>query len=104
MKSIIEGKRYNTDTATIIGSAGYGGSRRDFEHWEADLYVTKSGRYFLAGSGGPMSQYSKSIGQNQWSGSERIDPLSVEDAFAWAQRHLSAEKVQEYFSTMIEDA
>ena len=104
MKAIIHGVRYDTEKATLIGSYSYSSSG-DFNHWEATLYKTpRSNKYFLAGSGGPMSRYSQTIGQNEWSGGERIDPLTKEQAFEWAQQYLAAEEVEEHFADMIEDA
>lgn len=103
MKAIIDGKRYNTETAIKIGSDSYG-SGRDFHAWEATLYKTKNGNYFLAGSGGAMSSYGKQIGQNQWGGGSRIDPMTRTEAFEWSQEHLSPTQVEEYFGDMLEDA
>ena len=59
MKAIINGLRYDTDKATLIGEASHGYAS-DFQHWEAGLYKTpRSGRFFLAGSGGPMTRWSR---------------------------------------------
>ena len=106
MKSIINGTRYDTDKATLIGEAS-GGSEfvTDYRHWSAALYITpRSGRYFLAGRGGPMSRFAVSRGINEWSGGEGVHPMEREDAFAWAQEHLPAEVVEAQFADLIEDA
>jgi len=105
MKSIIHGVRYDTEKAHEIGSYSYGYNREDFHQWEATLYRTpQSGKYFLAGRGGPMSRYSQTIGQNEWSGGSRIDPLTKEQAFEWAQQYLKPEIIDHYFGDMVEDA
>jgi len=105
MKAIITGIRYDTEKATEIGGYSNGLSYSDFSHWEATLYTTpRSGRYFLSGSGGPMSRYSETIGQNEWSGGSRIDPLTKEQAFEWAQECLDPDTVERHFSDMVEDA
>jgi hypothetical protein len=55
VKKIIDGKLYDTKKATEIGSDNYG-QPGDFEYWAESLYVSASGRYFLAGEGGPPSR------------------------------------------------
>lgn len=103
MQQIIDGLRYDTDEATVIGSDGYG-SGGDFHHWEAALYVSKNGRYFLAGSGGAMSEYCQEIGQNSWTGGSRIDVLTEDQAFGWAEGHLKADVVEAFFGDRLKDA
>lgn len=108
MKVIINGVRYDTEKATLIGEAdniGGGISRTSIHFWEAELYVTpKSGRYFLAGRGGPMSRFARSEGNNSWSGGSGIHPMTREEAFAFAQEELPLETVEEHFADMVEDA
>lgn len=103
MIRIINGKRYNTKTATYIGNACYscGG---DFHHYDEDLYVTKKGAYFLKGIGGPMSRWSVSTGQNSWSGGSGIQVLDAQEALEWAERHLDEDDIAEFFADQIEDA
>ena len=62
MKQIINGKTYNTETATELGHYWNGLSDSDFRHISESLYRTKNGRYFLAGEGGPMTRYSHPVG------------------------------------------
>jgi hypothetical protein len=103
MKKIIEGKKYDTDTATMIASAESSCNRSDFGWWEEDLYRTPRGRYFVAGSGGPMSKYSRSIDANNWSGGEGMEVLTDAEALAWCERHsVDADVIAEHFQ--IEDA
>lgn len=108
MKAIINGTLYNTDTAIPLGSANNTGpqiSRTSAEWWEATLYRTpRSGRYFLAGRGGPMSMFAKSVGARTWSGGERIVPLDEPEAFSWAQEHLPTDEVEAAFPHLIEEA
>jgi len=109
MKKIIEGVRYDTEKAILIGEydnlcAGVD-SVTDFGYWEAGLYVTpKAGRYFLAGEGGAQTQFSRSIGQNSWSGGEGIIPMTKAEALAWAERYLDEDVVEEHFADMLVDA
>ena len=102
MKKIISGKMYDTDTARQIGIDGYGDGR-DFSSWTETLYQKRTGEFFLHGEGGPMSRYSRSIGQNQWTGGEQIIPISYENARKWAEEHLDAENYEAVFGIPSED-
>lgn len=109
MKQVIDGKLYNTETAIEIGSYWIGRtqwnglSTSDFRRVFEGLYRTKSGNYFLAGTGGHLTPYAESNGESSW-GSSRIIPLSKEEAFEWAQQHLSTDEVLKEFPDMIEEA
>lgn len=91
MKKVIKGAVCDTSTAKHIGSASYLDAH-DFAHWCERLYRTKSGRYFLYGEGGPASRYAVTIGQNEWSGGEKIQLLSRETAMEWAEEHLDGDE------------
>lgn len=101
MKKIINGKRYDTDTATLIGNAGYG-HPGDFEYWEENLYRKKTGEFFIHGEGGAMSKYSRKTGQNEWSGGEEIRPLTLREAQDWAEKYLDADEYEEIFGRIEE--
>lgn len=104
MKSIIEGLRFDTEKATLIGEASHG-NQGDFSCWEAGLYKTpRSGRYFLAGRGGPMTMFRRTVGTNEWSGGEKIIPVTEAEAFEWAQRELPDTAVETHFGHLIEEA
>lgn len=107
MKKIINGKRFDTKTATLIGKTDNLGSGvdsiTDFGYWEAGLYQTpRSKQFFLAGAGGPMSRFAMSTGQNQWSSGEGIIVLSHDDALAFAEAHFDPAVIEIFFN--IEDA
>lgn len=104
MKKIINGKLYDTDTARMLGSWENTWDTRDFGHVSEELYIKRTGEYFLYGEGGPSTRYAKTIGQNSWSGGAQIMPLSVEAAREWAEEHLSADKYAEIFGMPDEDA
>jgi hypothetical protein len=96
MKKIINGKRYDTATAKKIGDASHG-SNRDFRYWYEALYQKKTGEFFLYGEGGPSSKYSRSTGQNEWSGGEEINPLTLAEAQEWGEKYLDADEYEEVF-------
>jgi hypothetical protein len=104
MKAIINGVRYDTDKAILIGEASYG-NHGDFARWEAGLYVSpRSRRYFLAGRGGPMTRWSRKVEQNSWTGGSGVVPMSRADALEWAEQNLATAQVEAGFADVIEDA
>jgi len=105
MKKIINGLRYDTDNAIEVGSYDNGLPSNDFQSWGATLYKTpRSGRFFLAGSGGPMTMFARHIGDNTTTGSSRLTPMTEEEAFEWAQQYLDADEIEKHFKDSIEDA
>lgn len=104
MKEIIDGLRYDTKKAELIGTASSRCGVTDFRHFEAGLYVTKNRRFFLAGEGGPMSMWRDQIDHNSWSGGSGIIPLDKHDALEWAEDHLDQEDFEKHFADLIEDA
>lgn len=103
MKKIIEGKRYDTETATLVGQASHGGTG-DFQRWEAGLYRTKNGAFFLAGEGGPMTRFAHMCGDGSSTGGNNLFPMTMEDARNWAECNLDIDVVEATFGDSIEDA
>ena len=90
MKKVIDGALYNTETAKLVGS--WTNHQRGFGYIKETLYRTKSGKYFVHGEGGANTRYSKSAGDNSWSGGENIEPMNPQAARKWAEEHLDADK------------
>lgn len=105
MKAIITGLRYDTTTAILIGEATHG-NRGDLSRWEASLYRTpRSGRYFLAGIGGPMTCFARhGSSEKPIRGGSGIKPLDEVDALEWAERHLTNDEIEKAFNAKLEDA
>lgn len=101
MKRIINGKKYDTETATMIHEWDNGHYTGDFEHCEEALYRTRKGAYFLAGSGGPMSKYAESRG-NETSGGEAITPITETEAREWLEEHDGADEIEATFGEVDE--
>lgn len=104
MKKIINNKVYDTATAQELGAWANAGHWGDFNHMEETLYRKKTGEYFLHGEGGPMTQYAQATGTNNWSGGERIMPLSFAEARKWGEDHLTGDEYEAIFGEITEDA
>ena len=103
MKKIIEGKTYNTETATQLGSYWNGLSDYDFHHVSEWLHVTKKGAYFLRGIGGAATGWSEACGDSRTGGSD-IRVMSEHEALDWMSRHCDAEDTEKQFSHLLEEA
>ena len=101
MKAIINGKKYNTDTAKPVGSWSNCLSRRDFNFCVETLYRKKTGEYFLHGIGGAETRYCQYYGDMR-SGGEKIIPMTEPEARAWAERRLTADEYEEIFGEVEE--
>jgi len=104
MRKVVQGKRYDTETAELVADYSYGYGN-DFRHFEEELYKTKNGNWFKVGSGGPMSQYCESANGNTWGISDVFIPMSDEEAFNWLQTHdIDADIIEKHFADTIQDA
>jgi hypothetical protein len=101
MKKIINGRLYDTEKATPVGTdftpAGFGVT--DFQWYSEQLYRKRTGEYFLHGEGGPLSPYSEPYGQGGSQGGSRIAPLTAKQAREWAETHISADEWEAEFGT-----
>ena len=102
MKQIINNRRYDTETAELLGSDSYS-NPRDFNHWTEKLYRKRNGEYFLYGVGGPSSKYARTVGQNEWCGGEKIIPLTADAARKWTEEHLDADEYEKIFGVIEDD-
>lgn len=103
MRKVINSKKYDTDTAELIGSWHNNFEIRDFSHCSESLYRKKTGEYFIHGEGGPSSKYAENIGQNEWSGGEKIMPVGYAEAKKWAEENLDADEYEAEFGEVAED-
>lgn len=100
MKKIINGKKYDTDTAKMVLS--WGNNHTGFTYCHEELYLKKTGEFFLYGSGGPMSKYAQSCGDNCTSGGSEIIPLTEKKARLWVEEHGDADDYEEIFGEVEE--
>ena len=87
MKQVIEGKMYNTETATYVGSFQYL-YPGDFRYYYEELYRKKTGEYFLYGEGDGLSPYAEYCGSG-WCFGKDIRPMCLDEAKEWVEKHLS---------------
>ena len=104
MKKIINGKRYDTESAIKLARWWNLLSPSDFNHCYETLYRKKTGEYFLHGEGGPYSKYREVIDENNFGGGETIIPLTLEAAKEWAERHLDGDEYESIFGEIEENA
>ena len=104
MKKIINGKVYDTEKAKKVASWYSSYARNDFHYYEEELYQKKTGEFFLYGEGNAASPYSRSCGQNEWCGGEKIEPLTYKEAQEWAEKHLDGDEYCAIFGEPDEDA
>lgn len=102
MKRIVNGKIYDTSTATRIAEASSHVGKSDFSWWEEELYVTPKGRFFVYGEGHANSKWSEACGNMRGPGSG-IEALTEAEALAWCERRgIDPDDVSDYLK--FEDA
>lgn len=104
MKRVLDGMVYDTEKAIEICDVWEGTGRSDFQHIDAKLYRTKrSKQFFLAGFGGAMTRFSQRCSDGSYCGSEKIVPLSLEEARHYAENNTTAEILEQYFPVVDAD-
>ena len=108
MIQVIDGKRYNTEVAECIFQYWNGRSTSDFGYRSKTLYLTKSGNWFLHHKGGPRSDMAVSLGGGSTGGSEALEPVSADDAYAFLEAHSDESEalaaIEKHFADKIVDA
>lgn len=102
MKKIINGKKYDTETAKKIGFSTNNLPYSDFTYCDETLYRKKTGEFFLYGEGGAMSKYSQPCGQNCRCGGSEIIPMTEEEAKKWTEKNLNTDEYEEIFGEVEE--
>ncbi len=102
MNKVIRGKRYDTDTATLVYTWSNNYQYLDFNYIEKSLYRKRTGEYFLYVWGGANTTYAKRVGSNSWSGGEYIKPISIDKAKEWLEENADADTYEKEFGTVEE--
>lgn len=102
MKKIINGKKYDTETATFICSYVFS-NRMDFHFYRKALYQKKTGEFFFYEEGGPMSCMARSYGNNSVGGSDDITPnVSRDEALKFCQANMEVDDYEKMFGEVAE--
>lgn len=101
MEKIINGKRYNTETAELIAERT--NNLRSFDYIHEELYRKRTGEFFISGEGGARSKYARRIEQNTWSDGWALVPITDEEAKTWLEEHSDAETYERCFAVDEED-
>lgn len=103
MKKIINNKLYNTDTANSLIYWYNDLPSNDGYYYAEELYIKKTGEYFLYGEGGALSPYGSYDCEGRCSYPDwDIIPLTDAKAKKWAVDHCSADKYMELFGAVAE--
>lgn len=99
MRQVIAGRLYDTEADGVEEVGNYSFSNRnDFRHVDESLYKTKSGRYFVAGEGGPLTHYAQSVGNNSTAGGSGIRVFTETEALTWCESHdIDADSIAKHF-------
>lgn len=100
MKKIINGRKYDTNTAKKIDS--YSAHRGSFNYFSETLYRKKTDEFFICGEGGPASKYGVAIDCNSRSGGEGIRPITEEEARLWLETYSDADTYESVFGEVEE--
>ena len=102
MKRIIDGRKYDTETATEVHEWS-DKAPSDFGYIEETLFRKRTGEYFLYGYGGPMTRYAEreAYGSGYTYGSTII-PMTYDEARAWAEGHMDVDGYESEFGEVPE--
>lgn len=101
MKKIINGKKYNTETAKEIGS--FYNNSTGFDSLSETLYRKRTGEFFVYGEGGARTWCAVSYDNgNSWGGGKAILPLTDVEAREWIERHCDADTYESIFGEVEE--
>jgi hypothetical protein len=98
MRRVIDGKVFDTKTATAVAEWESPHGVGDFERCEETLYKTSKGNFFIAGSGGPMTRWSEPARGGGLGAGRGIEPVSPATALAWCEmKDVDADVIEAHF-------
>lgn len=98
MKKIINGSRYNTETAQLLGTYETG-MPGDINHRGEELFRTRVEKYFIHHYGNCFPKPS-----GGWGWGEELIPVSEDDARQWAEQRLDGDAYEAAFGEVDENA
>lgn len=99
MRKVINGKMYDTGTATLI--KGYSFAEGKSDYFCEQLYRKKNGEFYLYVEGGPCSKYRD---EGLYAPIDNCDiiPKSEEEAKRWVAKHCSGDVYEQVFGPVPE--
>lgn len=108
MHKVIDGRRYNTETARVVLDVDNNMHRHDFRYRSWTLYQTKRGTFFLHHYGGALTDMAIPCGSNGRGAGEELEPLEPQDAKQFLERHsdqpAAMAALEQLFGSSITDA
>ena len=104
MKAIIDGKRYDTETATAVADLRYPHAYDDFHYSKETLYKTRNFAWFLVVERAIFSKNGIPVGQDGHGLCKRIIPVSVAEAQTWLEQFNKQIALEEHFGASLQDA
>jgi hypothetical protein len=108
MIRVINGLRYNTETATRVFFHTNGAYANDFSYRSKSLFLTPKGAWFIRHWGGPMTDMATRVGNNGRGWGEEIEAVCEDDAYGFLEAHSddseAMEAIEKYFPDRVVDA
>lgn len=104
MIRVIDGKRYNTETAVEVADISGNHFTSDFKWDDTRLYRTKNGTWFIAGRGNAMSRWASPAQGGGWCPGKGLVPIGDDEAREVLERHNETAALEQYFGDAIVDA
>lgn len=100
-RQIINGKKYDTDTAKFIENST-SHQPTDFRYFTETLFQKKTGEFFIFGQGGALSKYAVPGETGGWQFGAAFTPLTENNAKTWVEEHSDVDLYEELFGEVSE--
>ena len=101
MKKIINGKKYDTETAPVVAAYEYS-YKSEYDWYREELHKKRTDEFFLYGKGGAGSIYAECISNHEYGPGEEIRPLTPEEAQNWAMERIDVDEYEKIFGEVEE--
>jgi hypothetical protein len=96
IRKVVDGKIYDTETATEVATHDNGLGRNDFTFEWLGIFRTKGGAWFLSGETGAIGRFREQIGDGYASG-KVLEVLTEQGALALLERWNETSAIEKYF-------
>lgn len=97
MRKVIDSKIYDTETAEAVCETESIHDGQSALNVQTSLYRTKKGTFFVAGEGGPGSQWRRQVEQNSWTGGSGMRLIHDDQARRLVELHSDPETYARLF-------